>query len=163
MTDSNNSGTFEAFDDSRNSEVNQSTYKNPIWSDNFPDPFVLKFCGEYWAYCTGIRSDGRAFGIMHSKDLLKWEPLPSALDLLPGENPCYWAPEVTYDNGIFYLYYSVGNEENMHIRVATARTPVGPFTDSGKQLTEQQFAIDPHVFVDSDTRRYIFFANYFIE
>lgn len=138
-------------------------YQNPVFPYDFPDPFVLKYLGEYWAYCTGIRSDGRAFGILRSKDLITWEPIGSALDLLPGENPCYWAPEVTYLFGTFYLYYSVGNEKNMRIRVATSSSPAGPFTDSGRQLTHEEFAIDPHLFIDADGSLTLFYATDFLE
>jgi GH43 family beta-xylosidase len=82
---------------------------------------------------------------------------------LPGDHACYWAPEVTYDNGRFYLYYSVGDEANMHIRVAVASHPAGPFVDSGHQLTAAQFAIDAHVFTDDDGRRYLFYATDFLD
>jgi GH43 family beta-xylosidase len=140
------------------------TYLNPVWPRSFPDPFVLKHRGEYWAYCTGIRDDGRAFGILHSRDLVDWRPLAGALEPLPGNHPCYWAPEVAYDNGLFYLYYSVGNEETMEIRVAVADHPAGPFADSGRRLTSEPFAIDAHVFTDSrDGTRWLFYATDFLE
>ncbi|MBK8129199.1 MAG: family 43 glycosylhydrolase [bacterium] len=98
----------------------QLTYRNPIFGRNFPDPFVLKFCGEYWAYCTGPWTDGRIFGILRSRDLVSLAKVSGAMEPLPGSHPCYWAPEVTYDNGRFYLFYSVGDETNMHIRVAVS-------------------------------------------
>jgi GH43 family beta-xylosidase len=139
-------------------------YLNPVWPRSFPDPFVLKLRGEYWAYCTGIWDDGRAFGILHSRDLVGWRPLAGALEPLPGDHPCYWAPEVAYDNGRFYLYYSVGNEETMEIRVAVADTPAGPFADSGRRLTSELFAIDAHVFTDPrDGTRWLFYATDFLE
>jgi GH43 family beta-xylosidase len=75
---------------------------------------------------------------------------------------CYWAPEVIYDSGQFLLYYSVGNEERMHIRVAVAQSPTGPFVDSGNRLTAEDFAIDPHVFEDDDGTRYMFYAVDFL-
>jgi GH43 family beta-xylosidase len=138
-------------------------YHNPVYDQDFPDPFALKFCGAYWAYGTGIQPDGRAFGILHSTDLVEWRRVGSALDLLPGGHTCYWAPEVSYDNGRFYLYYSVGNEEHMHLRVAVARQPAGPFVDSGRRLTAEPFAIDPHVFQDDDGRRFLFYATDFLD
>lgn len=139
------------------------TYQNPVWPRSFPDPFVLKFRGEYWGYCTGFWDDGRCFGILHSRDLVHWEPRAGALEPLPGDHPCYWAPEVTYDNGLFYLYYSVGNEERMEIRVAVADRPEGPFADSGRRLTSEPFAIDAHVFIASDGSRWLFYATDFLE
>lgn len=139
------------------------TYLNPVYPRSCPDPFVLKFQGEYWCYCTGIWHDGRAFGVLRSRDLVRWEPLAGAMEPLPGDHPCYWAPEVTYDDGRFYLYYSVGNEELMEIRVAVAESPEGPFLDQGRRLTPQPFAIDAHVFVDSQGRRWMFYATDFLE
>ncbi len=139
------------------------TYINPVHNQPCPDPFILKYLNEYWCYCTGIREDGRVFGIFHSRDLVEWREVGSAMERWNGEATCYWAPEVTYENGRFYLYYSVGNEETMQIRVATAEHPAGPFIDAGKTLTTEPFAIDPHVFLDDDGSRYLFYATDFLE
>jgi GH43 family beta-xylosidase len=141
---------------------NAATYLNPVYGRDFPDPFILKCGGEYWAYCTGFWRDGRAFGVLHSPDLINWRELDGALAPLPGEHPCYWAPEVVYENGRFLMYYSVGNEKLMRLRVATATHPAGPFTDSGHQLTSAEFAIDPHVFVDEEGVRWLFYATDFL-
>lgn len=138
------------------------TYLNPVYRRDFPDPFILKHAGEYWAYSTGFWRDGRAFGVLHSRDLIHWRELDGALAPLPGEHPCYWAPEVTYENGRFLMYYSVGNEKRMHVRVAVADDPAGPFTDSGHQLTGAEFAIDPHVFIDEAGARWLFYATDFL-
>jgi GH43 family beta-xylosidase len=140
-----------------------ATYTNPVYPESFPDPFVLKFRGEYWAYCTGPWPDGRCFGVLRSRDLVHWDPLAGAMEPLPGHFPCYWAPEVTYENGLFYLYYSVGNEETMEIRVAIAARPAGPFEDSGRRLTREPFAIDAHVFTGASGARYLFYATDFLE
>lgn len=137
-------------------------YLNPVSKHPFADPFVLKYCGEYWAYSTGFWSDGHCFGILHSRDLVDWEEIGSAMAPLPGGHTCYWAPEVSYDNGRFLMYYSVGNEERMQIRVAVADGPAGPFVDRGCQLTTEEFAIDPHVFVDEDGAKYLFYATDFL-
>jgi GH43 family beta-xylosidase len=139
------------------------TYLNPVHARDFPDPFVLKFAGEYFAYCTGFWRDSRAFGVMRSRDLVMWEELAGAMEPLPGGHPCYWAPEVSYRDGKFLMYYSVGNETLMHVRVAIAGRPEGPFVDSGHRLTTAEFAIDPHVFVDADGSRYLFYATDFLD
>jgi GH43 family beta-xylosidase len=138
-------------------------YLNPLYEHDFPDPFVFKFCGEYWAICTGYWHDGGVFGLLHSRDLVHWKDGGSAINPPPFDQPCYWAPEIFYDNGKFYLYYSVGNEENMEIRVAVADHPAGKYVDTGFRLTTQQFAIDAHVFVDEDNSRWLFYATDFLE
>jgi GH43 family beta-xylosidase len=98
---------------------------------------------------------------------VNWEARAGALAPLQppaGEQyTCYWAPEVMNDNGVFYLYYSVGDEEHMHIRAATSTEPGGPFIDSGHRLTSEQFAIDAHVFTDDDGARYLFYAADFLD
>lgn len=138
------------------------TYLNPVYRDNFPDPFVLKYAGEYWAYCTGVWRDGRWFGVLRSRDLVTWEELGGALEPLPGSWPCQWAPELLCAEGRLFLYYSLGDETTMHLRVAVAAHPAGPFVDSGRRLTREPFAIDPHVFTDDDGARYLFYATDFL-
>lgn len=139
------------------------TYLNPVYRHASPDPFVLKYCGAYWCYFTGMQPDGRAFGILHSQDLVHWEYAASALDPLPDLGPHYWAPEVTYRDGVFYLYYAAGDEETMQMRVATAAHPGGPFVDAGRRLTQEKFAIDGHVFIDNGDRWYFFYAADFLD
>lgn len=139
------------------------TYVNPVYPRSFPDPFILKFRGEYFAYCTGICTDGKAFGVLRSRDLVDWTEVGGAMNQLEHRPPFYWAPEVTYSNGKFYLYYSVGNETLMEIRVAVSDTPEGGFLDCGERLTFQDFAIDAHVFTDTDGLRYMFYATDFLE
>jgi GH43 family beta-xylosidase len=146
-----------------NFEGKPVTYLNPVYPLSFPDPFVLKFRGEYFAYCTGNAPDGNVFGILRSHDLVSWSEVGSAMQPLDTQPPYYWAPEVNYDNGKFYLYYSAGNEILMEIRVAIADRPEGPFVDAGVRLTNEEFAIDAHVFVDDDGTRYLFYATDFLE
>ena len=138
-------------------------YLNPVFPRPFPDPFVLKFRNEYFAYCTDFWRDGRVFGVLHSRDLVNWTANPSgAMQRLDTDAPFYWAPEVTYRNGKFYLYYSVGNETLMEIRVAVSDRPDGGFVDSGHCLTSEDFAIDAHVFFDDDGQKYLFYATDFL-
>jgi GH43 family beta-xylosidase len=144
-------------------EGKPETYTNPVYPQSFPDPFVLKFRGEYFAYCTGDAADGNLFGILHSKDLVNWVYIGSAMEPLASRPPFYWAPEVIYDNGKFYLYYSAGNEILMEIRVAVSDRPDGGFVDAGVRLTNEEFAIDAHVFIDDDRSRYLFYATDFLE
>jgi GH43 family beta-xylosidase len=155
--------------------VSVATYRNPVYGRSFPDPFVLKLKGEYWAYGTGPAADGRRFPVLRSPDLVRWQEVGGALAPLPGDilgnilgnklgnKPCYWAPEVAVHAGRLFLYYSVGDEETMEIRVAEADHPAGPFVDSGRRLTGEPFAIDPHVFTDGDGSRWLFYATDFLE
>ena len=139
------------------------SYHNPVYNYPSPDPFVLKYCGEYWAYSSGVADDGRCFGILRSRDLVHWQPVGGAMEPLAEMHPHYWAPEVTYNNGRFYLYYSAGDEEHMSMRVAVAELPDGPFVDSGRWLTSEKFAIDGHIFIDGNGAWHLFYATDFLD
>lgn len=137
-------------------------YTNPVYPHPFPDPFVFKFRGEYYAFSTDYADDGKAFRVLRSRDLVSWTEIGGAMEKLDNDSPFYWAPEVVYHNGKFYLYYSVGNETLMEIRVAVSERPDGGFVDSGHRLTNEEFAIDAHVFTDDDGERYLFYATDFL-
>jgi GH43 family beta-xylosidase len=138
-------------------------YLNPVYPHSFPDPFVLKHCGEYFAYCTGHDAGGDVFSILRSHDLVNWSPAGAAMKPLDSPAPFYWAPEVNYADGRFHLYYSVGNETFMELRVAVSERPDGGFVDAGVRLTKEDFAIDAHVFIDDDGTKYLFYATDFLE
>lgn len=142
--------------------IGKPTFCNPVYNQSFPDPFVLKAGTDYFAYCTGFWKDGNVFGVLHSNDLVEWREIGGAMQRLDTDAPFYWAPEVTCHSGRFYLYYSVGNETLMEIRLAVSESPDRGFVDSGIRLTSEEFAIDPHVFTDRDGTRYMFYATDFL-
>lgn len=144
-------------------ELPEPLYHNPVIQRSFADPFVLKFDGAYFAYCTGRWDDGRVFGVLRSPDLVNWAEVGGAMAEPDDPQPFFWAPEVIYRNGTFYLYYSTGNEKLMHLRVATSDRPDGRFKDAGVRLTKEDFAIDAHVFIDDDGQRYLFYATDFLD
>jgi len=144
------------------------TYTNPVYDRYFADPFVLAVDGTYYAYGTGSVIDGLAFEVLRSRDLVHWESLGGALEPVgPPGTPVgtYWAPEVVVVDGLFHLYYSVGEEDRGHrLRVATSERPEGPYVDAGVELaTEERFAIDPHPFRDVDGQWYLFYARDAVE
>src|SRR5689334_14642696 len=124
------------------------TYKNPVWSGYFADPFVLKWQGAYYAYGTGPVPDSqeRAFPMLYSQDFAHWEYRGGALEALPGQSEVeYWAPEVAERNGLFYMYYAA----QCRLRVAIANHPSGPFRDTGCLIfPDLEFSIDAHPFKD---------------
>ncbi len=145
------------------------TYLNPVLKRSAPDPFVFKHRGEYWCISSNCQPNQRKFEMLRSPDLVHWQVMGGALEPLAEAHPYYWAPEITYLNGIFYLYYSVGNETFMQLRVATSRNPGGPYIDRGVRLTGEDFAIDAHVFIDEAApssgagSMYMFYATDFLQ
>lgn len=161
------------------------TYTNPVYPAYFADPFVWRYKGEYYAVGTGPAeahgeiedaedaSSGmlgrfRIFPLLHSEDLVNWQHTLGALvPPDPELGDTFWAPEVAYNDGTFYLYYSVGNEDKNHqLRVATSNHPLGPYDDAGKTLVNPRvfpFTIDAHPFQDDDGQWYLFYARDFLD
>jgi arabinan endo-1,5-alpha-L-arabinosidase len=148
----------------------RKTYTNPVYKGSMPDPFVLRHRGVYYAFGTTggeRRADGRIFTLLRSNDLVNWRELGGALaEPTADRDYQFWAPEVAYEGGTFYLYYAMGGkeEEKFELRVATSRRPEGPYKDSGLKLLDcenNRFTIDAHPFKDTDGRWYMFYARNF--
>jgi arabinan endo-1,5-alpha-L-arabinosidase len=161
-----------------------ATYTNPVskdFADAFPDPAIIKGKDGYW-YAYGTTDPTRqSFGdnsfhelpMARSKDMVDWEYLGDVFsdanrpDWHPDEGALYWAPDVRYLNGRYYLYYSMvkfGPDGFATIGVVTAPTPTGPWTDSGGPVIEQGACrtnnIDPAEFTDRDGTRYLYWGSY---
>ncbi len=143
-------------------------YTNPVYPQDFADPFVLKHHDRYYAYGTGPGSDrGEQFPVLTSADLINWTFVGWALPPVPGMGVEFWAPEVAHHAGRFYLYYSArgaGSPETDHqLRVAVSDHPAGPFRQQGGPLLpDEPFTIDAHPFQDQDGQWYLFYARDFL-
>lgn len=139
-------------------------FTNPVFPHYMADPFVLQHDRLYYAYGTSPQGpDGKRFRVLISADLVSWEAVGWALEPLYDADE-YWAPEVVYEGGIFYMYYSAnGHGRNHQLRVATSLSPVGPFRDTGCILIPGvPFTIDAHPFRDRDGNWYLFYARDFL-
>ena len=122
------------------------------------DPYILLDGDTYYIYGTGAK-DGIEY--YTSKDLQTWERGGLALHKdNTTEEQWFWAPEVYYRNGKYYMYYSA----NEHLYVATADSPCGPFKQVGgrmmKSLIGDEKCIDSSVFQDEDGRLYCYFVRF---
>jgi beta-xylosidase len=156
--------------DAAGSPYAPKTYTNPVYKGSMPDPFVLLHQGVYYAFGTTgneRKSDGRIFTLLRSNDLVNWQELGGALTEPTADRDYqFWAPEVAYEGGTFYLYYAMGGkeEEKFELRVATSQRPEGPYKDAGPKLLDcenNRFTIDAHPFKDTDGRWYMFYARNF--
>jgi len=160
-------------------------WKNPVYSGYFADPFVWKYQGRYYAVGTGpinekasageaefttYMIDGRemAIPLLVSDNLTTWKLHGGAVHVpAVAKGAVFWAPEVAYENGYFYLYYSFATQGlNHQLRVAMSDQPTGPFEDAGSLLPESDdcsFAIDAHPFRDDDGQWYLFYARDFLD
>lgn len=121
-----------------------------------PDPYVLKYNGEYYAFATSARG----VAVLRSNDMTNWEHLGYAY-IQEGRRD-YWAPAVHYDNGLFYLYVSSrpDDEEDVHrefLQVAVADRPEGPYVY--RKTLFDTFSIDAHVVRDTDGGWVLFYST----
>lgn len=142
----------------------------PAFRGYFADPFVWRHGEFYYAVGTPEAdqcADGRVFPLLRSSDLRDWTYLHNALERPePSLGGDFWAPEVAYHDGAFYMYYSVGKGDKAHhIRVAKSATAEGPYVDVGAltNLETCPFAIDAHPFRDDDGQWYLFYARDFLD
>ncbi len=143
-------------------EQSTGTFSNPVYGRPFADPMVLKFNGRYYAYGTP-KSGG--LPVLRSTDLTNWEEAGEVL-APPDAGLAHWAPEVAYDNGRFFLYYSTGGQEgeNQQLRIASGGSPTGPFDqDHGLLDPDDPFTIDAHPFLDDDGCWYLFYSRDFLD
>lgn len=145
------------------SDVVGGGYRNPLYPVVLADPFVLKFNGSYYAY--GTPASG-AIPVLASPDLVNWTHAGVAVAAPPSPNQRHWAPEVAYENGRFFIYYSTGGPEGEghQLRVAVATAPTGPFDERHEVLDRgDPFTIDGHPFHDDDGEWYLFYSRDFLE
>jgi beta-xylosidase len=141
-------------------------FTNPVYEEDFPDPFVLRVDGTYYAY--GTNGDGMNVRTLRSPDLVRWKAGKDALPELgswafTGRT---WAPEVLRrGDGNFVLYYTALSSRlsSQCIGAAIASSPRGPFVDRGKQPLVCQKAeggsIDASPFRDRDGALYLLWKN----
>ncbi len=102
------------------------------------DPSVIfvtegKDKGYFYAYGTSDEIGGHGIQGWRSKDLCHWEC--TGVAFMPDYDTawavnCYWAPEVIYDNGVYYMFYNAFNikdKNRLCLSVARSTTPDGPF------------------------------------
>ena len=142
----------------------------PLWDGYCADPFVVRGeDGRYVMYGTTPQPlpDGRAFQVLVSDDLVTWQDVGGALVRLEPQldDVEYWAPEVVYEDGRYWMYYSLGRGDVGHqIRVASSTSATGPFEDTGDVLTAQlPFAIDPSPYRDPAGTWWLFYATDVVE
>ena len=102
--------------------------------------------------------------IHHSRDLKHWRLLTRPLDRVSqldlrgvGASQGVWAPSLSYDQGTFYLVYTVVtafycNMYDTHNYVVTAQDIMGPWSEPAEI---SGFGFDPALFHDDDGRKYM--------
>lgn len=130
----------------------EKMYHNPIRTGMFPDPSVVRVGEDYYM----VNSSFIFFPcipVSHSKDLIHWEiighaitnPAWARLDGLEGGRG-YWAPDISYDNGTFYITatYRLNDTGTVYRRqiVVFSDRPEGPYSEPS--LIDED-GIDPSI------------------
>lgn len=137
--------------------------KNPILRGFHPDPSIVRVGQDYYIatstfeWWPGVR-------LHHSTDLVDWRlieyPLTrmSQLDLRGvGASQGVWAPCLTWDQGVFYLAYTVVkafycNMYDTNNYLVTAADIHGPWSEP---IVLNHYGFDPSLFHDDDGRKYM--------
>ncbi len=144
-------------------EDKEQSIHNPILRGFHPDPSVIRV-GEDYYIATSTFEWWPGVRLHHSRDLVHWEligyPLNriSQLDLRGvGASQGIWAPCLTYDDGTYYLVYTIVRSfycnmydtENFLVKTKDIR---GPWSEP---VPLNNFGFDPSLFHDRDGRKYM--------
>ncbi|MFP5283558.1 MAG: family 43 glycosylhydrolase, partial [Actinomycetes bacterium] len=171
-----------------------TSYRNPVsrdFADTFADPAVIRGKDGWWyAYGTTdpLREGERThhpIPIARSRDLVTWVYVRDAfaaatLPKWAAADAALWAPDIRYVDGQYRMYYVVtqtavgpaGNVNDNAIGMATAPTPVGPWTDSGAPVVGPRpgasgnpddflWTFDPTAVTNTDGTQWLFYGSYY--
>ncbi len=141
----------------------KTTIQNPILRGFHPDPSIIRV-GEDYYIATSTFEWWPGVRLHHSRELKNWEQIEyplsrlSQLDLRGvGASQGIWAPCLTYDQGTFYLVYTVVrsfycNMYDTENYLVTSDNIHGPWSEP---VALNNFGFDPSLFHDEDGRKYM--------
>jgi arabinan endo-1,5-alpha-L-arabinosidase len=135
---------------------------------------VIKCAGKYYVFGTGPGITSKS-----STDHIEWEAGPRIFsqppdwttNAVPGFRGYFWAPDVIFQNGQYYLYYSVSSWGSQISAIGLVTNPtLDPhaanyhWTDRGVVIQSGRGSryntIDPSVMKDSDGRLWMTFGSF---
>lgn len=151
-----------------NNQVSMKDDSRQLYFDNSKglvpdcaDPYILFHNDTYYLYGTG--GANRGIRVYQSDNLAEWSKAVGATGGFALDssnvwgNKGFWAPEVYFLDGKFVMFYTVESR----IAIAESDSPLGPFIQKEKKpLHPATPEIDPHLFIDEDGRKYLFFVRF---
>lgn len=139
------------------------------------DPVMIKADDTYYLFCTG-----RGIAVWSSTDMENWEReapvFPEARswakEVVPDFKNHIWAPDISFHNGQYYLYYSISAfaKNTSAIGVATNKTldpksPDSKWIDHGIVIEsvpgrDMWNAIDPNIITDEQGDTWMAFGSF---
>jgi xylan 1,4-beta-xylosidase len=123
-------------------------YVNPIFAGDYPDPSILRDGDDYYFVNTSCEYYPGLL-IWHSKDLISWTPVTSALHKYVGS---VWAPDFVKYKNKYYIYFPAEGK----VYVVTANSIDGPWSDP---VDLKLGGIDPGHVADTNGKRYLYIAG----
>lgn len=144
--------------------VTSTTYQNPVFATDFPDPFVLPTRGLFVAYAT---NRDRNVQVVSSRDLVRWTLHGDAMPVLPSwaRSGHTWAPAVLELAGQYVLYFTARHHRwNVPcIGMAVSVGPKGPFMHTSSEPLVCQpgrgGSIDPSVYRHTDSSLWLLWKS----
>jgi len=141
------------FEGQRIADIGDGRFLNPIFAGDHPDPTIMRDGDDYYVTFSSFDAYPGII-IWHSRDLVNWSPVTSALRKPIGS---VWAPELLRHNKRFYCYIPARTAERRSIYVIHAERIEGPWSDPiDLNLPDH---IDPGHAVGRDGQRYLFLSG----